>query len=174
MRQLYNCVALVLSWRDKEDDYTATAFRSVDQYIKTSFSAGRNLHASKDIVWSKEIMDAIIVPHFLPYEWKVLARLFERDSFGKIRVLQELDIESNTVVRYGYLTTRLEYIEGTARSLLANGWAGALKQAYGGCQETVSGSNTQSSRHRFWLAIWSFAPLVTRHSLLERAKAHSS
>lgn len=131
MRQIYNRAALVISWLGREDEYTATAFQFIGKIIKEHVSAGVSLHASPNAIWSKRTMGAMHLPRFPSYEWEALARLFERAYFRRIWVVQELVVSSNAVVRCGSLTIKWEYIEYTARSLLATGWVRALKTAYG-------------------------------------------
>ena len=131
MRQIYSSAALVISWLGKEDEHSATAFQFIEKIIKKHVSAGVSLHASPDAIWSKQTMDAMSLPHFPSHKWESLAKLFERAYFRRIWVVQELVVSSKTVVRCGSLTIKWGYIEYIARSLLATGWLGALKQAYG-------------------------------------------
>lgn len=131
MRQIYSRASLVISFIGKEDEHSATAFRFIEKIIKKHVSVGVSLHASPDAIWSKQTMDAMSLPHFPSHQWESLARLFERAYFRRIWVVQELVVSSKTVVRCGSLTIKWEYIEYIARSLLATGWLGALKQVYG-------------------------------------------
>ena len=131
MKQIYSRATLVISWLGKEDEYSATAFQFIEKIVKKHVSAGVSLHASPDAIWSKQTMDAMSLPYFPSHQWESLARLFERAYFRRIWVVQELVVSSKTVVRCGSLTIKWEYIEYIARSLLATGWLGALKQAYG-------------------------------------------
>ena len=131
MRQIYSRAELVISWLGKEDEHTATAFQFIEKIIQNHVSADVSMHASPDAIWSKQTMDAMNMPHFPSHEWEALARMFERAYFRRIWVVQELVVSSKTVVRCGSLTIRWEHVEYIARSLLATGWLGALKQAYG-------------------------------------------
>ena len=131
MKQIYNRAALVISWLGKEDEHTATAYRFISKIFEEHASADVSLQASPDAIWSKHTMDAMKLPHFPSYEWEALARLFERAYFRRIWVVQELVVSSMAVVRCGSLTIRWEHVEYIARSLLATGWVGALKQVYG-------------------------------------------
>ena len=131
MRQIYNRAALVISWLGEEDEHTATAFRFISKTFKEHASADVSLQASPDAIWSKLTMDSMKLPHFPSYEWEALARLFERAYFRRIWIVQELVVSSMTVVRCGHRTIRWEHVEYIARSLLATGWVGALKQIYG-------------------------------------------
>ena len=131
MRLIYNRAAHVISWIGKEDEYTATAFQFISKITKEHISPDVSLHASPDVIWDKQTMEAMNLPPFPSYEWEALAKLFERVYFRRIWVVQELVVSSKAVVRCGFMTIRWEYVEYIARSLLSTGWLGALKEAYG-------------------------------------------
>ena len=131
MRLVYNRAALVISWIGKETENTALAFNMIDKIVSDHISADLSLKSAPEAIWDKRAMDAMGLPHFPSNEWAALAKIFESPYFRRIWVVQEVVVSSNAIVRCGQLTTRWDYVEYVARSLLSTGWVRALKQIYG-------------------------------------------
>ena len=131
MRLIYNRADLVIAWLGPEDEYTAAAFQLVQTMLTKHVSPDVSLDAEPEVIWDKQQMDAMGLPHFPSFAWEALARLFERPYFRRTWVVQELVVASDTIIRCGSFTISWEYVEYIARSLLATGWIRALKKVYG-------------------------------------------
>ena len=131
MRHIYKCATQVIPWLGEEDQYTETAFELITKIATNEMFSEASLKTDPGIIYNRSAMDQVGLPHLPAAEWKALAKLFERDYFTRVWIIQELVVSSKAIARCGNLIIKWEYIEYVARLLVVTGLFRALVKVYG-------------------------------------------
>jgi hypothetical protein len=133
MSHIFRCARQVVAWLGAADKHTERAFSLIEAVSSSirSYAPGGSFKGDARTIWDKKAMAKMNLPRCPSPEWEALARLFERQYFRRLWVVQELVVSPNAVVWCGSFSLGWAQVEHVASLIISTGWMRALQELYG-------------------------------------------
>jgi len=145
MSHIFRCARQVVAWLGAADKHTERAFSLIEAVSSSirSYAPGGSFKGDARTIWDKKAMAKMNLPRCPSQEWEALARLFERQYFRRLWVVQELVVSPNAVVWCGSFSLGWAQVEHVASLIISTGWMSSSRIVRCYCASFVYSDNTK-------------------------------